>query len=351
MRWLFLGLALLLACGDDSDSADAGSDTGTDAPGEDAPSDSGTDAESDAGVDVGADDAGADAFDAGPLDPVDPFDGIGDVELVAESHEDVNFRFLEGPHWRPDGTLVFSDLSFGAEDNATIYALTPPNAIAIVRRPSGGANGNATDRAGNLVSCLQGERTIVRGTDTAMLVFGGFMGDRFNAPNDIVFRSDGTFYFTDPGYGVPMGDQDLAYRGVFRVSSAGILSAEYTAAESRRPNGIVISPDETVLYVADTEVEVVRRFDINGDGSLGEASTWLTGIGGADGMAVDVTGNVYVTSSSGVQVFNPDDGTSWGTIAVPRTPANCAFGDDDKQTLYITAREGLYRVRLPVAGL
>ena len=81
------------------------------------------------------------------------------------------------------------------------------------------------------------------------------MGDRFNAPNDIVFRSDGTYYFTDPGYGVPMEDQDLAFRGVFRVSSAGILSAEYTASESRRPNGIVISPDQTRLYVADTEVE------------------------------------------------------------------------------------------------
>lgn len=343
-------LLLLSACGDDADPTDAGADGSRD---------SGTDAAMDAptldvpGADVpgtdASDDASADAFDAGPVDPVNPFDGIGDVELVAESHEDVDFQFLEGPHWRPDDTLVFSDLSFGNASNATIYALTPPSTIEVVRRPSGGANGNATAPDGELVTCLQADRKVVRGTATATDVFTEYMGDALNAPNDLVFRSDGTWYFTDPGYGV--SDPDLDFRGVFRVTPEGELIAEYTDAASQRPNGIALSPDESTLYVADTEAGVVRAFDVATDGSLSGERAFVPTISGADGMAVDVTGNVYVTSSTGVRVFNPDDGSSWGTIEIPRTPANCAFGDADKQTLYVTAREGLYRVRLPVAGL
>lgn len=345
MRWLIL-LSFVVACGDDADPTDAGTDasvdssadTASDVPMADVP-----------GVDAPTDANDVDAFDGGPIDPVDPFDGIGEVELVAESHEDVSFQFLEGPHWRPDDTLVFSDLSFGNPGNATIYALTPPSTIAIVRRPSGGANGNATDPDGELVTCLQADRKVVRGTSSATDVFTEYMGDMLNAPNDLVFRSDGTWYFTDPGYGV--SDPDLSFRGVFRVTPEGELIAEYTDAASERPNGVVLSPDESTLYVADTQAGVVRAFDVAVDGSLSGERPFVPTITGADGMAVDVSGNVYVTTSTGVQVFNPDDGSRWGTIEIPRTPANCAFGDADKQTLYVTAREGLYRVRLPVAGL
>ena len=351
MRELIVVAFVLVAaaCGDDSEPFDAGRDTAdsaSDAPIHDAPT---SDAAADAADAADAEDASLDAFDAGPGGPADPFDGIGDIELVAESHEDVNFQFLEGPHWRPDGTLVFSDLAFGAPGNATIYVLTPPSTIAILRRPSGGANGNATAPDGELVTCLQADRKVVRGTATATDVVTEYMGDPLNAPNDLVFRSDGTWYFTDPGYGV--ADPDLAFRGVFRVTPGDELFAEYTDAESRRPNGIALSPDEGTLYVSDTEAGVVRAFDVAPDGSLSEGRLFVPSISGADGMAIDVTGNVYVATSSGVQVFNPEDGSLWGTIELPRTPANCAFGDTDKRTLYVTAREGLYRVRLPVVGI
>ncbi len=347
--WLACAL-FLVACGDDDAGTDAGrdarsTDSAVDAPTSDAP---GADtADLDASVDAPVpEDAGT---DAGPRDPVDPFDGIGTVELVAERHEDVAFRFLEGPHWRDsEARLVFSDLAFGDPGNATIYALTPPSTIEIVRRPSNGANGNATDATGRLTTCAQAARRVVRGLATETLVFDQYMGMRLNAPNDLVFRGDGTWYFTDPGYGSE-GDQDLDFRGVFRVTPDGTLIAEYTDADSRRPNGIALSPDESVLYVADTERALVRAFDVAADGTL-SGERRFADVSGPDGMAVDETGNVYVTGSAGVEVFHPD-GTSWGTIAVDRQPANCAFGGADRRTLYITARQGLYAVTLPVAGL
>lgn len=336
-------LLLAVACGDDpADPIDA-------SPGGDA----GSDAAVDAGVDTGANgsaDADMDTgLDAALPDPVDPFEGIGAVELVAESHEGVAFRFLEGPHWRPDETLVFSDLAFGDPSNATIYALTPPSTIAIVRRPSLGANGNATDPSGELVTCLQADRRVVRGTSTATTVFDAYLGMRLNAPNDLVFRRDGTWYFTDPGYGVDAADLELPFRGVFRVTPGGELVAEYTDAASERPNGVALSPDETTLYVADTEQQVVRAFDVAADGSLSGERAFVPSIEGPDGLAVDESGNVYVASVAGVRVF-ARDGREWGTIEVPRQPSNCGFGDRDLRTLYITARQGLYRVRLPVAG-
>ncbi|MEM9070640.1 MAG: SMP-30/gluconolactonase/LRE family protein [Myxococcota bacterium] len=349
MRLLMAWVLLAAACGDDSSAErDSGSDAAVDTGAEDTGAED-TGAEDTGTRDSALPDAPADVGVADAGGPVNPLEGAGAVELVAEMHEGRMFRFLEGPHWRPDGTLVFSDLSFGDAANTTIFSLTPPSSISVLRRPSEGANGNATGPDGDLYSCLQGGRRVVRGTGSAIDVFARFEGDRFNAPNDLVFRSDGTWYFTDPGFGVDMSDQDLSFRGVFRVTPAGEINAEYTDADSRRPNGVELSVDEATLYVADTERQMVRAFEVAADGTLSGERAFATGIGGADGMAVDAADNLYVTSSSGVQVFAPD-GTRWGTIEVPRAPANCAFGDDDRRTLYITAREGLYRVRLPVRG-
>lgn len=337
----------MVGCGDDDGSMDAGRDAGVDAPAADAPATDAPGTDAPMGEDAPATaDAGT---DAGPIEPVDPFDGIGEVELVAVRFEGTDFRFLEGPHWRPDGTLVFSDLSFGAADRATIYALTPPSELAIVRRPSGGANGNATAPDGALVSCLQADRRVVRGEGDTTTVFERYMGMRLNAPNDLVYRSDGTWYFTDPGYGAE-GSEELPYRGLFRVTPEGELSVAYeNGRDGRRPNGVELSPDESTLYLANTAAGDVVQFAVQPDGSLEGPTDFTLEAPGADGMAVDATGNVYVTTSEGVRVFHPD-GTAWGTIAIPRQPANCAFGDPDRRTLYVTARQGLYRVRLPVAG-
>ena len=176
------------------------------------------------------------------------------------------------------------------------------------------------------------------------------MGRAFNSPNDIAVRSDGTVYFTDPPYGLAGRPQEIPFLGVYRVSPTGDVSVEWmSSSNSQRPNGIVLSPDESVLYLADTDDGVVRRFDVASDGSLSGEDTFVASARGADGMAVDTAGNLFVAAGPGVLVFAPD-GTMWGVINVPEQPANVGFGDADLRTLYITARTTLYRVQLMVPG-
>ena len=164
-------------------------------------------------------------------------------------------------------------------------------------------------------------------------------------------RSDGTIYFTDPPFGIAPIDQELAFNGVFRVpAGGGALSAEWMAPLGRRPDGVVLSPDESRLYVSDTFFADITVFVVNPDGSLGASSTFATGVTQADGMCVDTDGNIYVTTLSGVQVFAPD-GMQWGTIAFPRVPSNCGFGGAGADTLYVTAREGVYSVDMVVPGI
>lgn len=283
--------------------------------------------------------------DAGPRDagpPPDPLSGIGDVVLVADG-----FQFLEGPHWRADeGVLVFTDIPA-----STIHALTPPSDIAVLRMPSGEANGLATLPDGRLLAAEHANRrvSVTEDDGTVVALAESFEGGRFNSPNDLVVRSDGTVYFTDPPYGLT-GARELDFNGVFRVARDGAITAEWRGAIESRPNGIALSPDESVLYVADTVGGVVRAYDVAADGSTSGERTFAEGTPNADGMAVDERGNLYVTTSEGVAVLAPD-GARWGTIEVPQVPANCAFGDVDRHTLYITARTALYAVRLAVRGI
>lgn len=270
----------------------------------------------------------------------DPLADIGEVELVMEG-----FQFLEGPVWRPDGVLLFSDIPAN-----TIYQLEPPATITSFRNPSGNANGLANDIDGLLLAAEHGNRRVSRteaGGDV-VTVADTYQGDRLNSPNDLAVRSDGTIYFTDPPYGIDPADQELAFNGVFRVDPDGTLTAEWEGPLSSRPNGIGLSPDESTLYVADT-TGVVRAYDVAADGTLSGERTFAADTPGADGMAIDADGNVFVTTSAGVRVFAPD-GTEWGTISVPRTPANVTFADADGRSLVITARQGLYTLRVPIPG-
>lgn len=325
--WLFM-----VACGDDATAVDAGSvrDTGI-APGTDAGS-------SDGG---GRDGGGT---DGGPGEPVDPLEGIGDVELVATAGPDQDFVFLEGPAWH-DGALLFTDIPANR-----IYRLNPPRTIDVFREDSGGANGLGTDADGNLLACEHGNRrvSVTRGSTVSSLA-ERYMGMRFDSPNDLTVRADGTVYFTDPPYGLAGRMSDLMFAGVFRVPPGGEAAVAWMYGDGSTPNGIALSPDESVLYVANTNDGVVRAYDVAADGSLSNEREFAGDTPGADGITTDIAGNLYVTSGRGVQVFAPD-GTSWGTISVPMTPANCGFGDSDMRTLYITARTGLYRVRLSVTG-
>jgi len=275
----------------------------------------------------------------------DPLEGIGMVELVADG-----FVFTEGPTWRSaEQRLLFSDIPAN-----TIYQLTPPDDVVVFRADSGEANGLDSDIDGLLLAAEHANRRVSRtlANGTVVTVASEYLGDPLNSPNDIAVRSDGTIYFTDPPYGInPATQQVLEFNGVFRVAPNGDLSAEWEGAKSTRPNGLVLSPDESVLYVADSTAGVMV-FDVNADGSLSNERAFIETLPIADGMAIDAAGNLFVTTSTGVQVFDRA-GEPWGTIVVPdgRAPANCAFGGEDARTLYITARQALYEVRLMRPGL
>jgi gluconolactonase len=267
------------------------------------------------------------------------------VELVADG-----FVFTEGPTWRSrEQWLQFSDIPAN-----TIYRLTPPDDITVFRADSGESNGLDSDVDGLLLAAEHANRRVSRTlpNGTVVTVASQYLGDPLNSPNDIAVRSDGTIYFTDPPYGInPATEQVLEFNGVFRVAPSGGLTAEWEGAKSTRPNGLVLSPDERILYVADSTGGIMA-FDVNADGSLTAERPFVAALQNADGMAMDTGGNLFVTTVEGVQVFDPS-GSSWGVIEVPdgRVPANCAFGGADARTLYITAREALYRVLLENPGL
>jgi gluconolactonase len=272
----------------------------------------------------------------------DPLVGRGEVELIDEGYE-----FTEGPQWiREDGVLLFSDVP-----GDTIYELGDGDAIAEFRSPSDRSNGLAVDPEGRLLAAESRTRRVTRtesdGQVTPIAV--RFHGARLNEPNDIVVRSDGTIYFTDPLF-ANAALAELDFRGIFRIAPDGSLTAERRGATTEAPNGLALSPDESHLYVSNYADGLVWVMDVAADGTLSEARTFVNTGDGPDGMAVDDAGNLFVATGSGIEVF-AHDGTRWGVIPVPRIPANCAFGGEDGRTLFITAREGLYRVTLANPGL
>jgi gluconolactonase len=275
------------------------------------------------------------------------------------------FQFTEGPLWRPDGTLWFSDVV-----GNVIRSVTPDGTVKVLienaagqsTAPPGsyiGPNGMVADKDGTVLAVQHFNRRIVRiAADLSMSVYlDKFEGKRFNSPNDLVFHSSGALYFTDPPYGLVKQDADpakeLKFNGVFRYAG-GKLTA--IIRDLTRPNGLVFSPDEKVLYVAnsDEKHKVVMRYDVAADGSVSNGKIFAdltkeTAPGLPDGIKVDERGNVYATGPGGVWVFSPD-GTHLGTIKTPETPANCGWGDADGKTLYITAETGVYKIKLNVRG-
>ena len=292
-------------------------------------------------------------MDAGP--PVNPIAGIdeGDVELVSDqSDSGTTYRFIEGPQWIADrGVLLFSDI-----EGDTIYRLTPSSgSVMPFRNPSRNANGLALDVNGDLLAAEHGGRRVTRTPDfdapNETTIVASEYNDQFlNSPNDIAVRSDGQIYFTDPPYGLGDRPRGVPFNGVYRVTTDGAVSAEFRGGAQARPNGIAFSPDERVLYVADSELDFVMVFDVASSGALSNQRTFAMTQDGGDGIAIDRAGNVFVATNIGVQVFKPD-GERWGIIEVPMVPSNCAFGGADARTLYITARHALYRVQLAQPGI
>jgi gluconolactonase len=277
------------------------------------------------------------------------------------------FQFTEGPVWAPDGEyLLFSDPNAN-----TIYRYTKAGELSVFRTPSGyngadiaeyrqpGSNGLTFDVQGRLTIDQHGNRRVIRleadGSETVLA--DRFAGKRLNSPNDLVYRSDGALFFTDPFFGLPKFGADprreLPFTGVFSLYN-GKLQAVVT--DLTGPNGIAFSPDEQFLYVGnwDDHRKVVMRYEVTRDAKLINGKvffdmTFAPGEDAIDGIKVDVEGNLYVSGPGGLWVLSPD-GKHLGTIVAPRHVHNMAWGDDGK-TLYLCARDRLYRLPLRIAGV
>ncbi len=263
------------------------------------------------------------------------------------------FGFTEGPIWCGDH-LLFSDIPQNRIVRWCRRSEGPE--VTTFRSPSGNSNGLTRDRRGRLIACEHGTRRVTRTeVDGSISVLADqYQGRRLNSPNDVVVRSDGSVYFTDPPYGLAnlTAGKELSFNGVYRVAPDGQLLL--LVDDFDRPNGLAFSPDETVLYINDTARGHIRAFEVSPDGSLSNGRVLiemqLPEAGAPDGMKVDQQGNLYCTGPGGLWVIAPD-GKWLGRLVLPELPANLAWGDADWKTLYITARTSLYRLRLAVPGI
>ncbi len=259
-----------------------------------------------------------------------------------------DFQFTEGPIWQDDGSLLFSDIPANR-----IYRWTSDGGAQVWREPTGNSNGLTLDREGRLIACEHSGRRVSRteADGTVAAIASHFNGGKLNSPNDVVVKSDGVVYFTDPPYGIQPEEREQPVNGVYRIFNDGTL--DLLVDDFDRPNGLAFSPDESILYIDDSPRRHVRAFDVRPDGTLANsriiADMDHPQPGSPDGMKIDEEGHLYVTGATGVWVFEPN-GELLGVVATPERPANCAWGDDDRKSLYITAQTSLYRVRTKVAG-
>jgi gluconolactonase len=277
------------------------------------------------------------------------------------------FEFTEGPVWAPDGALLFS-----SPNTNVIYRWTPQGTVDVFRAKSGytgvdigrftqpGSNGLTFDPEGRLTICQHGNHRIIRvephGNITVLA--DRYRGKRLNSPNDLVYRSDGTLYFTDPPFGLPGMFEDpkkeLPFSGVYRARDGEVT---LLTDELEGPNGLAFSPDESILYVGnwDPHRKVVMRYEVDPAGDVSNGSvlfdmTDAPGEDAIDGIKVDREGNLYVCGPSGVWLLSPE-GRHLGTLRLPEEPHNLAWGDDDGRTLYVTAMTSVYRLRLRIPGI
>jgi gluconolactonase len=273
------------------------------------------------------------------------------------------FNWSEGPVWS-GGQVLFSDVP----ENTVFQWKEGDTAAAVFLKPSGslsgdgqGSNGLAVDAKGQLILCQHGERRIARlekdGTFTSLA--DKFEGKRFNSPNDLVIHSNGAIYFTDPPYGLKKDTQpDAPYHGVYRLDPDGKVAL--IIQDIRWPNGIALSPDEKSLYIAvsDRDDTRVMAYDLQADGSVQNGRVFFNAQrlksperkGGCDGLKVDRQGNVWTTGPGGVLILSKE-GRHLGSILTGQATANCAWGGENRDTLYITADMFLLRVKTLVKGL
>ena len=291
------------------------------------------------------------------IDALVPVDAT--IEKLAEG-----FMFIEGPVWdRQNARLYFSDVrgnevyQWNEADGASTF-LDPVFDGDRTGQRSVSSNGLTLDAEGRLILCEHGNRRISRLEEdgSRSVLVETYEGAQLNSPNDAVFASDGSLYFTDPPYGLEgleeSTDRQLDFNGVYRLAPDGQL--ELLVSDQTRPNGIALSPDETTLYVANSDAEnkVWMAYDVSEDG-VSNARVFYdvndqSEPGAADGMKVDLSGNLFATGPGGVWVIGPD-GTHLGTIKTGEVTANVGWGDDGR-TLYMTSSTSLYRIRLSTEG-
>ena len=260
------------------------------------------------------------------------------------------FGFTEGPLWHPDGFYYFVDIRKSA-----LHRIAPGKAPELVRDNTGEGNGTTFDLEGRLVICEGGNRRVTRWSadGTSQVLMDRYEGKRLNRPNDVVCKSDGSLWFTDPGLRVPLEKRELPYAAVYRIAPDGTMSM---VIDCEYPNGLAFSPDERTLYIANTRwTQYIHAVELDGTGKVlrrrifADMSSDETD-GVPDGMKVDVEGRVYCTGPGGTWVFGPD-GTRLAIIRTPEVPANLCFGGPDLQTLFFTAKTSVYTLRTKVPGL
>ena len=272
----------------------------------------------------------------------------GEAERLA-----TGFVFTEGPLWHPDGFYYFVDVRA-----SKFYRLKPGGAAELLRENTGEGNGTTFDPQGRLVLCEGGNRRLTRWPAdgkfaSSEVLIDRFEGKRLNRPNDVLCKSDGSIYFTDPGLRVPIGEREQETAAVYRVKPDGSVSK---LADFEYPNGLAFSPDERVLYVANTRFAMyIHAIELDRDGNMVRrrifadmSSDETEGV--PDGMKVDVEGRIYCTGPGGTWVFAAS-GEKLGVIRTPEVPANLCFGGPDMKTLFFTARTSIYWLRVKVPGL
>ncbi|WP_206352090.1 SMP-30/gluconolactonase/LRE family protein [Tautonia rosea] len=312
-----------------------------------------------------------------------PYESLGTIEVKHERFRNLisadsrleilasGFEWTEGPvWWSEQQAVLFSDIP-----RNTVFAWTKDGELKTFLKPSGytgsnqftgeepGSNGLLFDADGRLILCQHGDRRVARLNEdrTFETLAATYNGKRLNSPNDAVFKSDGSLYFTDPPYGLPKNVDDpakeLPFQGVYRLSPDGTLTL--LTDQMSRPNGIAFSPDESILYVANSDPEqaIWMAFPVKEDGTLGEGTVFADATdqvgkvkGLPDGMAVDRLGNLFATGPGGVLIFAPD-GTHLGTLNTGEATANCTFGGEDGSTLYVSADMHFCRIQTATQGL
>ncbi len=271
---------------------------------------------------------------------------LGEVETVKKG-----FKFTEGPSWDTKGQLYFSDIP-----NSAIHEVSNDGSVNTFTSDSKHTNGTLVDAQGRLLACQMDGQVVAYDTASkkVTVLANSFESKRFNAPNDLIIDREGGIYFTDPLFRAP-DPLPQGVQAVYYISKSG--EVERVTDHIAAPNGIALSPNGKQLYVAPSHQSEMLVYDVLEPGKLANGRTLCTltqpegkSDTGGDGMVVDVQGNLYITTHLGVEIFSAK-GEKLGLVQFPEQPANVTFAGKDRKTMYVTARTGLYRVEMPIAGL